>query len=239
MSEKKVRGKTGQDKARDKRKEITIKERQDRCLHLWLVEKKTTREIAAILGNITHATVATDIDKAWAERYEELGKELTVDVRREAKKQFKRAERLWDAAETWLTVNDAIDLDPRSTEVSVVYFDWNDRNTKGEPRQKKAELQDLLDKVSGVESGIDRPFAVVKTMDIRKFALESVKVSQGTIDVLAKLFGEYVKDKENPADIKALAQKVYQELVANGKPKEEALEFTTKRYGILEAELVI
>lgn len=233
---KTVKGKTGQDKARAKRKEITVKERQAEALRWWMPpHKKSTREIAELLG-VSHGTIATDIDTAWAERYEELGKELTVDVRREAKKQFKRAERLWDAAETWLTVNDEIDLDPRSTEVSVVYFDPTDTDKNGNPRQKKAKLQELLE-MAMCDKAIPS-YSVIKTMDLRKFALEAIHATDGTLDTLAKLFGEYVKDKENPADIKAIAQKVYQELVANGKPKEEAAEFASKRYGVLEAELI-
>jgi DNA-binding CsgD family transcriptional regulator len=139
VSEKETKHRAGQKIATDKRREFTIEERQTKALELWLVRKKPYSEIATILG-ISKGQVGNDVNAAIAKAADDLKLELAVNVRKEFGEQLKFAKRVRDAAEKWLLIDDEISLDPRSTEVMVIYDDLNDRNQKGEPKQKREKL---------------------------------------------------------------------------------------------------
>lgn len=122
-----------------------------------------------------------------------------VDIYKEFEEQLEFARNLRLAAQKWLTVNDEVDLDPRAGEVMVVYLDHLDAKQNGEPKQKKLKLDALLE-LATVEDAREPQFATVKTMDLRKFALEAVTVTDTCIDRFARLSGMYQQERSNTQD---------------------------------------
>ena len=122
-----------------------------------------------------------------------------IDVHAEFAEQLAFAKDLREAAKKWLVVADEIDLDPRSTEVQVVYLDLLDKDDKDKPKQKKESLSALLDHVDGDK--VRPTYSIIKTVDLRKFALDAINTADLCIDKFAKLFGLYQKDAFNERDI--------------------------------------
>jgi len=121
-----------------------------------------------------------------------------IDVVHEFQEQLQFAKDLREAARKWLLVAGDIDLDPRSTEVQVVYLDPLSVDDNGNMEQKKAPLEDVLNLVRGV--AIPRT-SVIKTVDLRKFALDAINTADTCIDKFAKLGGLYTNPKDNPDTI--------------------------------------
>lgn len=148
--------------------------------------------------NLRKPSIALIVSQLTNGAMESAGRKA-VDVHAEFAEQLSFAKDLRRAAEQWLKAStETIDLDPRSTEVQVVYDDWLDCDQNGIPKQKKADLRELLDRIEGDKVRPD--FSVVKTLDLRKFALDAISVTDACIDKFAKLGGFYQKDRTNEMD---------------------------------------
>lgn len=139
--------------AAEKRKEMSIHERQNKALELWLVKKKSYREIEKILG-ISSSQVGIDVNAAFTRAAEKLTNELTVNVRREFHDQLKFAKKLRMAAEEYLSDPDdplKLVIMPRADEIEVVYYDNCDMTggDNPQPKKKKGNLQSLLAMLAG------------------------------------------------------------------------------------------
>jgi hypothetical protein len=236
MSEKKTV--SGQVIAAEKRREFTIEERQTKALELWLVKKKSYREIAKVLG-ISTGQVGNDVNAAIAKAAESLKMDLAVNVRREFGEQLKFAKKLRQAAEDYLSSDTdpmKLVLIPRADEIDIAYYDFADTTSKGEPKKKTATLHALLAKVEGLNIEADK--ITIRHVDMRKFALDAINTTDTCIDKFSKLGGDYANPRNNPADNLSIAKMVVAELLAKGESREDAIEFAVGRYGVLEADLL-
>lgn len=169
-----------------------------------------------------------------------------VNVYEEFREQLVFAKALRQAAQEYLShATDPLKLSitPKAHEIEVTYFDHNDmevigtgENATERPRKKTAQLSVILESLK--DTGLHPEKHKVTTVDIRKFALDAINTTDTCIDKFAKIGGDYMKEKENPADNLSIARKVVHELLAQGKPKDEAVEFAASRYGVLEADLI-
>ena len=207
-------------------------------LLLWLVEDMTYAEVGKEFG-VSKQAVGVQIQKAIEERSEAFQQEIAVNVRKEFGEQLRFAKKLRRAAEEYLSSETdpmRLILLPRADEIEVVYYDFEDKTTKGEPKKKTATLHALLAKVEA--SNIEADKVNIKHVDMRKFALDAISVTDTCIDKFAKLGGEYMKEKPNPADPLVIARKVVDDAVAAGMDKSEAVQKASERYGVLEEELI-
>jgi DNA-binding CsgD family transcriptional regulator len=219
------------------RKAVGIEERQKQAASMWIAEK-TYREIAKHFG-VSVGTAHSDVQTYLEKRQAELGEEFAVDVRREFGQQLRFAKKLRQAAEEVLSdPNDPLKLTiiPRADEIEVVYYDHNDL-FMGQPKRKKAMLSALMEALVE-QAGFEADKFTVKHVDIRKFALDAISVTDTCIDKFAKLQGDYVDAKKNPSDNLSIAKRVVEELLAKGEDRTEAVKFAATRYGVLEANLI-
>jgi hypothetical protein len=163
---------------------------------------RSLRAIGVQFG-ISHTTVQRHTNECLSLELQALIQqnklEQAVNVHEEFLENLVFAKDLRLAARKWLTVNDEIDLDPRASEVLVIYDDLLDVTAKGQPKTKKEKLHVLLETAT-VKGAVRPDYAIIKTMDNRKFALEAIGAADSCVDKFAKLGGLYAKDKENPQD---------------------------------------
>lgn len=119
-----------------------------------------------------------------------------VDVHQEFFELLQYAKKIRLASQEWLTDETGkINLNPRADEITVVYYDPNDTNTRGEPKKKTEDLQTLLERIEG--KNISRPFASFRGADIRDLALKTIDRCDSLVDKFARLEGKYSQDKPN------------------------------------------
>lgn len=155
--------------------------------------------------------------------------EQPIDVWKEFGEQLAFAKELRAAAAAWLRCPETgkITLEPRASEVNVIYLDPNDTTQSGEMKKKKANLQVMLDRIEG--KLCESPVAVVSS-DIRKFSFDALSAAETTIDKFAKMGGNYVKEVPPPPPVNVPTEIDYalfmlRKLVENMKITEaEALE---------------
>lgn len=229
----KAKGKTGQQKAAEKRRFLVIEDRQKEAFRLWFGDGKkgmSCRQIGQELG-ISHEQANKDL-KAWIAKQSEKDKrEVAVNVRKEFGEQLKFAKKLREAAEEYLSSESdpmRLVLIPRADEIEVVYFDFADKTERGEPKKKTASLHALLAKTEGLNIEADK--INIKHVDMRKFALDAINTTDTCIDKFAKLGGDYTRDKVNPANITDVADAVVQKLIDNGWAEDEARAFAAQQY---------
>jgi hypothetical protein len=133
--------------------------------------------------------------------------EQPIDVWNEFREQLAFAKELRAAAAEWLRCPETgrITLEPRASEVNVIYLDPNDTTQSGEMKRKKANLQTMLDHLEGKEC--HSPVAIIST-DIRKFSFDALGAAETTIDKFAKLSGEYQKERENSDELNQLKKQI-------------------------------
>lgn len=135
---------------------------------------------------------------------------------------FQRAKR---ACVRWLADVDnpeEFDLDPRATEIDIIYYDLGDLNKKGKPVRKKAPLQELLNKVEvGANYVVKSHYD--KSIDIRRYVLEVLHEERGDLEFYAKLAGLLQKDRENEFDERAKFEKELERVMADGWDRENAI----------------
>ncbi len=125
-----------------------------------------------------------------------------VDVKTRFQANLQKAEKWGNAADKWLTVNGETEIDPRAHEVEVIYTDQTEKTALKWPKQRKATLQSVIDWIKqDCQGKIKIERVSVKTMDPRKFALDSLDKIDMCLNRFAMIFGEYTSAKENPANI--------------------------------------
>jgi hypothetical protein len=120
---------------------------------------------------------------------------------------LKFATELREAAQKWLMVNDEetgqpeYNLDPRDSEMSVVYLDYEDMTDGKNPQPKKKTelLSELIDRLEG-KKHMSVQVVFGKRMDLRKFALDAIASTDMCVDKFAKLRGLYQKEQANERD---------------------------------------
>jgi hypothetical protein len=93
-------------------------------------------------------------------------KARAIDFEQTISNLYFKAERMLDAVEKWLTDpedEDQFDISPRDDEMVVIYLDNDDLNGQLEPKQKKAQLRQLLELIE-----IER----LKTWEVLQFLQE-------------------------------------------------------------------
>jgi len=138
-----------------------------------------------------------------------------IDVVSEFTEQLAFAKRLRVAAEEYLSYAAdplKISLMPRADEIDVTYFDQSELNERGKPTKKTDSLASLLYEIeAGGRYESDK--ISIKHVDIRKFALDAINVTDACIDKFAKLAGLYTQEKKNPEDVVAAAKIIADNLI--------------------------
>ncbi len=167
------------------------------------------RDIEA-MTNVAYRTIgnhAQHLPAIFKEAKEKGILEQPIDVWKEFGEQLAFAKELRAAAANWLRCPETgkITLEPRASEVNVIYLDPNDRAPSGEMKKKKANLQMMLERIEG--KMCDSPIAIVSS-DIRKFSFDALGAAETTIDKFAKLAGEYQKERENVGELAQLKKQI-------------------------------
>ncbi len=125
-----------------------------------------------------------------------------IDVHEEFREQLEFAKQLRTAAREYLNNPDdplKLIIIPRADEIDVVYFDYAEKDEKGNPKKKTANLHALLQRIECDEDTAFEPDKIqIKHIDLRKFALDAINTADTCIDKFAKLSGAYTQDKVNP-----------------------------------------
>lgn len=134
---------------------------------------------------------------------------------------FQKAKR---ACVRWLTDPDdsnEFTIDPRATEIDIVYYDLDDCDERGKPTRKKAPLQELLNKLNAsghyeVKTHYD------KSIDIRRYVLEVLNTQRGDMEFWAKLYGLFQKERENEFDEREKFDREVERIMGRGWDRENA-----------------
>jgi hypothetical protein len=155
--------------------------------------------------------------------------EQPIDVWKEFGEQLAFAKELRAAAAAWLRCPETgrITLEPRASEVSVIYLDPNDTNQSGDMKRKKANLQTMLDRIEGETCA--SPVAIIST-DIRKFSFDALGAAETTIDKFAKLSGEYQKERENSDELTQLKKQIEKVAESQGTDYQTELHIFLEEY---------
>jgi hypothetical protein len=128
---------------------------------------------------------------------------------------YQRAKR---ACVRWLTSvddPDEFDLDPRATEIEVVYLDHGDCDERGKPTRKKAPLQELLSKIE-LGAGYEVRSHYDKSVDVRRYVLDVLSGERDDLEFYAKLMGLLQKERENENDERAKFDKEVERIMSEG-----------------------
>ena len=158
--------------------------------------------------NLAKPCIVSQLIIRWNEIARKNGKKI-IDTYEELTKNFDFVSKLRDACERWLKhpETDTFSIDPRGSEIDVVYFDYEDKDAQGNPKRKTESLQESLARLDGTRYESDAQF--IKTADIRELALKTIDRIDTTLDKFARLGGQYQKDKGNEADALANAVAAY------------------------------
>jgi len=161
-----------------------------------------------------------------------------VNVYEEFQEQLAFAKNLRDTAKNYLSDPDdpfELFIGPQAHEIDITYYDFNDLEEVGsgenvtlKPKKKKAKLNVILAELAG--RGIESSRVDVKTLDIRKFALDAISTADVCIDKFARMGGAYQKDKNNQADVSELIDGLVERLIAKGWERQAAREFAQSKY---------
>lgn len=162
---------------------------------------------------------------------ERLGR--SVDVAVEFFEQLEMAKQVRDAARAYLgDPSDPLKLImvPQAHEIEIVYYDHNDTQTLGEvsfPKKKKALLSVIMQSLAA--EGMEPDKFTIKTVDIRKFALDAIASADLCIDKFARMTGAYksTPDEKDPA---LLAAQMIEFLIAKGWEREKAIATAKKKF---------
>lgn len=129
-----------------------------------------------------------------------------------------------EACDRWMTDPDNPDqhsLEPRASEIPIIYEDWTDMDERGNPTRKKLDLQSLIEMATTPER---RPKRNRETaLDVRDFMLKSIQRMVEVRDQWAKLHGAYQADRKNEFDEREFFKKEIKRLQAEGWEYEQAV----------------
>jgi hypothetical protein len=202
------------------------------------------RDIEAMTG-VAYRTIgnhAQHLPEIFKEAKDKGILEQPIDVLSEFMEQLNFAKDLRAAAAAWLRCPETgkITLEPRASEINVVYLDPSDLTQSGEMKKKKANLQILLDRIEGNKC---EPVLAIVSTDIRKFAFDSLSAADTAIDKFAKIGGAYAKEVPPPpvdsftdAD---LARELFRRLIGKLKwSEEDAVEGTRQKFPDVDIKLL-
>lgn len=131
---------------------------------------------------------------------EEKKTDQAFDFATELYRLYAKAGKMVDALERWLADPDNPDeynIDPRDSEMTVLYLDHKDLTKQGDPKQKKGRLRDLLKRIDA-ESDNEPVGVISSAMDNRKLYLDAFKTLNDRLEQMAKFYGLFTKEKDNP-----------------------------------------
>ena len=160
--------------------------------------------------------------------------EGALDHYKEITAQLNFTKELQTAAREWLTDPETgkLTLTPRADEVTIIYLDYADLNASLEPKKKKALLQDIIDNIQSILHTFAPTTSIVKTTDLRNYALDTIKVADSVLDKFAKVDGHYTKEKENPDEFKTLKSLIAKRAVEKGISFELELKTYLEKYAV-------
>lgn len=175
--------------------------------------------------------VVTCLSMCYQALVEEKRIAQAINVHDEFAEQLAYAKELRETSRMYLSDPDdpfQLFIGPQAHEIDVLYYDWNDRDDEGRPKKKKAKLNDLLAELAG--RGVEGYRVEMKSIDIRKYALDAISTADVCIDKFARMGGAYQKDKNNQADVGELVDQLVDRLIAKGWERQAAREFAQTKY---------
>jgi hypothetical protein len=191
-----------------------------------LLKNGSYRDIAKRYEIASYGSVWRHASNCYAEQIDQAREAKAVQTviltERAAEQWTARIEKGLTMADEWLT--DPRDpskysLEPRAEQVVVFYSDAGELDGKGKPKQKAANLQELLDsvKIPGREiQGTRAP-----KVSYVNILLEFTKAGVKCLELLAKMRGEFAKRRRNPLD---LEQDIAWLMESLGVPRDEAIQ---------------
>lgn len=158
--------------------------------------------------------------------------ENAIDHYAEIGEQLKFAKKLRLAAEEYLSDPenpDKLILLPRADEIEIVYFDHNDK-VMGESKRKRAKLDAILEEIF-IKGAKQADKWSIKHVDLRSFALDSVKTTGSVLDMIFKLEGLYQKDRENSDELSQLKKQIEKRAEQKGVSYDEEVKNYLKLFG--------
>lgn len=197
-----------------------------------LADKTPYRTIQA-LYEIDHASVGRHVTTCIPVQMSRLranrDRESGIVIDRELNNCFGRINMLLDACHDWLldpeSDGEAYTLEPRATELKVVYLDHGDTDAKGNPKLKKASLDNLIRRIEAADLTVEQVES--KNADPRELILKTAGEIRGQLDFYAKLHGLYQKERQNEFDETERRQWV-----------QDKIGETAQRYGLTEPEAI-
>ncbi len=178
-----------------------------------IADGQSYRAIALRFG-FSHTSVQRHIENCLELEFgvivQEAKTSQSFDFANELHSLYGRSLKMFDAFDKWLRDPDNPDeynIDPRDDEMTIVYLDHTDHDQHGNPKQKKDTLRRLLREIN---ANLDKEGIQVmsKAVDNRKLYLDTFKTITDRLEQMAKFYGLFKKDAENPETIAKLTEKV-------------------------------
>lgn len=196
--------------------------------------------------NVGHVSVLRHVTVCLNFKYQTLVEEnrvaQAVNVYEEFQEQLAYAKSLRETSKMYLSDPDdpfGLFIGPQAHEIDITYFDFNDleeqENGKMKPKKKKAKLNTILAELAG--QGIESSRVDIKTLDIRKYALDAISTADVCIDKFARMGGAYQKDRRNERDPAQLMEDLVNFLVSKGHDRAIAIETARKKYATAPLQL--
>lgn len=175
-----------------------------------IADGQSYRAIALRFG-FSHTSVQRHIENCLELEFgvivQEAKTEQSFDFANELHSLYGRSLKMFDAFDRWLRDPDNPDeynIDPRDDEMTIVYLDHTDHDQHGNPKQKKDTLRRLLREIN---ANLDKEGIQVmsKAVDNRKLYLDTFKTITDRLEQMAKFYGLFKKDAENPHTISEVA----------------------------------
>lgn len=140
---------------------------------------------------------------------------------------------LQQAAREWLLDPETgkITLTPRADEVTVVYLDYADLMPNLQPKKKKASLQSIIDNIQSVNANFSAQSSIIKTTDLRDYALKTIDSADKVLDKFARVDGHYQKEKENTDELTQLKKQIERRAESRGVSFEEEAALYLRLFG--------
>ncbi len=199
--------------------------------------------------NVGHVSVLRHVTVCLNFKYQTLVEEnrvaQAVNVYEEFQEQLAYAKSLRETSKMYLSDPDdpfGLFIGPQAHEIDITYFDFNDLEEVGvgenmtlKPKKKKAKLNTILAELAG--RGIESSRVDIKTLDIRKYALDAINTADVCIDKFARMGGAYQKDRRNERDPAQLMEDLVNFLVSKGHDRAIAIETARKKYATAPLQL--
>lgn len=156
--------------------------------------------------------------------------EQGVDFHQELRELMTDAKTLLAAAKEWLRDPEnpeKLTVEPRDSEVNVVYDDWNDCNERGNPKRKRDTLSRLLAKVEG--GNFDVVQVNWKQADNRQLFLSAIDTLNRQLKLYGDAMGIFQKPRENDETLNNICQ-VILDAVGQGEDKDAIISTAAQMY---------